>query len=36
MFTGLIEDVGTVQQISFGGMAEVWIGTSLAGDLKLG
>ncbi len=37
MFTGLIQDVGTVEQISFGGMAELWIRAPLAGqDLKLG
>ncbi len=37
MFTGLIQDVGTVEQISFGGMAEAWIRASIAGpDLKLG
>src|SRR6516162_9130106 len=37
MFTGLIQDVGTVEQISFGGMAQLWVRASIAGqDLKLG
>jgi riboflavin synthase len=37
MFTGLIEDLGTVEQISFGEMAELWIRASLADqDLELG
>jgi riboflavin synthase len=37
MFTGLIQDVGTVERISFGGMADFWVRASIAGqDLKLG
>ena len=37
MFTGLIQDIGTVEQISLGGMAQLWVRASMAGqDLKLG
>lgn len=36
MFTGLIEDVGAVERITSGPMTEVWIGSHLPGDLKLG
>ena len=35
MFTGLVQEIGTVEQISFDAMAELWIGASFA-DLKLG
>jgi riboflavin synthase len=36
MFTGLIEDVGTVERISFGGMAEVSIRAFAGENLQLG
>jgi riboflavin synthase len=36
MFTGLIQDVGTVERISFGAMAELWIRAFAGQDLKLG
>jgi riboflavin synthase len=37
MFTGLIQDVGTVERIASGGMTDVWIRTSLgAGAFALG
>ena len=35
MFTGLIQEIGTVEQISFGSMAELWITASFA-DLRPG
>ena len=36
MFTGLIQDVGTVERISFGAMADLWIRAFAGQDLKLG
>lgn len=37
MFTGLVQEIGTVEQISFGALAELWIRASFAGvDLKPG
>lgn len=37
MFTGLIQDVGTVERITFGSMAEVWVQSHLAEpDFALG
>jgi len=33
VFTGLVQEIGRVEQISFGGMAELWIGAAFA-DLK--
>lgn len=31
MFTGLIEEIGSVEQISFGSMAELWVHASFTG-----
>ncbi len=36
MFTGLIQDVGTVERISVGGVAEVWVRAFAGQDLTLG
>ena len=36
MFTGLIQDVGTVERISIGAMAELWVRAFDGQDLKLG
>ena len=36
MFTGLIQEVGTVGRLTPGPMTEVWVGSHLPADLKLG
>ncbi len=36
MFTGLIQDLGTVERISGGSMTEVWINSGFPADLVLG
>ena len=36
MFTGLIQDLGTVERISSGSMTEVWIHSGFPADLVLG
>jgi riboflavin synthase len=36
MFTGLIEDVGSIERITPGAMTEVWIASHFPSDLQLG
>src|SRR5512141_7202 len=37
MFTGLVQDIGTVERVSPGGMTDLWIRCSLGGEpLALG
>lgn len=36
MFTGLIQDVGTVERLTPGPMTEVWVGSGFPADLVLG
>ena len=36
MFTGLITDLGTVEQLTHSAMTDLWIGSSYPGDFQLG
>jgi len=36
MFTGLVTDLGTVEQLTHGAMTDLWIGSSSPGDFPLG
>lgn len=36
MFTGLVTDLGTVEQLTHGTMTDLWIGSAYPGDFQLG